>query len=157
MKRLTFFLVVIFAFACQHSANPKKFDVTALVGDWKTLYKNPYVLERWTLEGDKMIGTSFEVSANEMKVTETLLLENLRGTKVYTPTVVGQNDGKGIPFTCTFESATRIEFTNQLHDYPQVIRYELLTPDSLNVTVGRYPLDSFSDNMRFYFSRVKNE
>ncbi len=103
-----------------------------------------------------MVGTSFEVSAAEMRVSETIMLENLQGTKVYTPTVVGQNNGEGISFTCTFENKSRIEFTNQLHDYPQVIRYELLSSDSLNVTVGRYPLDSFSDNMHFYFRRVKN-
>ncbi|HQW25329.1 MAG TPA: DUF6265 family protein, partial [Saprospiraceae bacterium] len=47
------------------------------------------------------------------------------------PTVQGMNGGMPVRFTSTTVTDTELTFENPTHDFPQVIRYTLIHPDSL--------------------------
>ena len=160
MKKFLGLLLCVFALAsCNDPQNGKqtKFDFSKLVGDWKTSGENPSTLERWSLNGDAMNGASFSVDGSVMEIQETIRIDGLETTPVYSPKVANQNDGHEIHFTCVNQNPNRIEFINEQHDFPQVILYEFINDDSLQATISTYPLNDTSKKMTFSYSRVKDE
>ncbi len=156
MKRIQLAIVSLFLIVgCADNAKNRveAFNFDLLVGDWKMNSDGVEIVERWAWGEEKLIGTSFEMDGIEMKESETITIENLKGTPVYSPTVMSQNDGKAIPFTSSFQNSHRIEFTNQLHDFPQVICYDFITNDSMDVTISAFPLDENSEKLVFHFRR----
>jgi Domain of unknown function (DUF6265) len=159
MKRLLFLGIAAFVGASCNNSNQSyvngKFDFNNLTGDWRTTGEDPYTLERWTYAGNTLNGTSFSVTGSDMKIQETIRLEHLDGTPEYSPKVVNQNEGHEVRFTCLNQNPNRIEFVNQQHDFPQVILYEFINPDSLQATISSFPLNDKSKKMTFYYSRIK--
>ncbi len=141
----------------QQTGNTSKFNFSKLVGDWKTIGENPSTLERWSLSADVMNGASFSVDGSVMEIQETIRIDGLETTPVYSPKVANQNDGHEIHFTCVNQNPNRIEFVNEQHDFPQVILYEFINDDSLQATISAYPLNDTSKKMTFSYSRVKDE
>ncbi|MFM9984014.1 MAG: DUF6265 family protein [Flavobacteriales bacterium] len=158
MTRLFFLWAwVIVASSCNDSQNSVsgKFEFKKLIGDWRTMGEDPYTLERWTYSDNTLSGTSFSVAGSDMNILETIRLDHLDGTPVYSPKVVNQNGGKEVLFVCINQNPNRIEFVNQQHDFPQVILYEFINPDSLQATISSFPLNDKSKKITFGYSRVK--
>ena len=132
-----------------------KFEFNNLIGDWRTTGEEPYTIERWAYDANTLYGTSFNVTGSDMKIQETIRIEHLDGTPVYSPKVVNQNEGQEVRFTCLNQNPNRIEFVNQQHDFPQVILYEFINPDSLQATISSFPLNDKSKKMTFFYSRIR--
>ncbi len=154
-KYISYSLFFALLSSCDSGAKSKSqtFNFMQLIGEWKTETDDNVILESWTQNGDLLSGISFELMGEERTVTEIISLENLTGTPIYSPQVLNQNENKSIPFTCSFQNNYRIDFTNKLHDFPQVIRYEFITPDSMDVTIGLFPLEQNGEKMMFHFHR----
>lgn len=102
-----------------------------------------------------MIAASFSADGSVMAIQETIRIENLKGTPVYSPRVANQNDGQEVHFTCLNQYSSRIEFVNEQHDFPQFILYEFIHEDSLQATISSFPLNDKGKKITFSYSRVK--
>lgn len=126
-------LVVSLLFSLSFYAQNGIEKIDFLIGTWKMEGKNTY--EHWSKEGNVLRGESFNVKDAIKYVTETLKIEQIDGTLVYTASVMNQNDGKGIPFKLNTEIGDKLSFENMTHDFPKKICYTQLTDTEIFVEV----------------------
>lgn len=104
-----------------------------LIGTWKSEDGKTY--EHWDkLSETSMKGYSYEMTNGQTQVKEYLDISVKGKSTYYTPTVIGQNDGKPVDFkmSCTDSSCI---FENSKHDFPKKIIYKKLSDNVINVEV----------------------
>lgn len=126
-------LIVIFCFSLQSWAQNTLQDLNFLVGTWKMEGKNTY--EHWSKDDSAYVGESFNVMDDVKYVSETLRIEQVADSVVYTATVMNQNEGKAIAFTLNTDVVDKLSFENTSHDFPKKIRYTKVTDTELFVEV----------------------
>jgi len=132
MKIITLFLLMSMTYAttAQHSNESLNF----LEGVWKMEDKEVY--EVWNLIADNHLkGQSYKITYGIKQITETLEIKNTNNQFIYTATVVGQNDGKGIDFQLNKIDKDTYAFENPKHDFPQKIVYQKLNEEEVFVQV----------------------
>ena len=127
------FLVVCLCFSLQSFAQNEIDRIEFLVGTWKMEGKSTY--EHWTKDSSALVGESFKVKDGIKYVSETLRIEQIEETIIYTATVMNQNDGKGITFTLNPNVNDKFSFENTEHDFPKKICYTKLTDSEIFVEV----------------------
>ncbi len=121
-----------------------------LEGTWKIGDEEKF--EQWDmLYGGHMKGIAYEIRNHEVVITEYLEIGNADGGIVYTATVLGQNQRRGIPFQLT-ESGSAWVFENPGHDFPTRISYRKKSDREVFVEVSggsrgfSYLMTKVSDN-----------
>ena len=116
-----------------------------LAGTWKS--EDGKTFEHWdVLSPTLMKGYSYEMNGNETVVKEYLEIGKVGKSVVYTPTVIGQNDGKPVQFKMT-KSDSVFVFENPKHDFPKKIIYTKLSEHTINVEVLGSDNQGFSYHM----------
>lgn len=103
-----------------------------LSGIWENKSPKVTLFEAWK------ITSSFEFTGKSyyLKGQDTILLENIKLIQEknklhYIPTVKNQNNGLAVKFQMTSITDSSVVFENQQHDFPQMISYKKISPDSL--------------------------
>lgn len=114
----------------------KKFDQIELarwvIGSWYNNSSNATNYEVWEVVNDSTFsGCSYSISNGDTVSAESIRLLQRNGELAYIPTVSGQNKGMPIEFKQAFISGDKMIFENPDHDFPQMITYQHLAPDSL--------------------------
>jgi len=105
-----------------------------LQGTWKM--EGLQVYERWDQLNDHTLkGVSYKLSENGMEVSEYIEISGNKGKIQYTASVIGQNNGAGIPFRLV-QADSLFVFENLKHDFPNRIVYKRISDNLLNVTVS---------------------
>lgn len=103
-----------------------------LLGKWSNSSPAGVVSEEWkNRDGNGFTGTGCFVKGTDTLSKEKLSLEYIDGVLYYIPTVQNQNDGKAVRFKLTEMKENSLVFENPEHDFPQVISYQLVRPDSM--------------------------
>lgn len=102
-----------------------------LVGTWEIQSPQGIYYEAWSYQNDSLLlGKSFAVDGKDTQYFESIEIREEGGNLFYIPTVDGENNNLPVRFKLT-ESAPALIFENSKHDFPQRIRYEQLSSDSL--------------------------
>lgn len=95
-----------------------------LIGRWENRSGDGILSEIWERENDSVFsGVSFYVIGPDTVFQEKIRLESMEGKVYYKPEVDGQNEGKQVIFTRTFNDKMKWVFENPKHDFPQMITY----------------------------------
>ena len=106
-------------------------------GTWERIDKSENQFETWEVAGKTQLkGKAIKIISQDTTLLETLEILQ-KGKKIYyLATVIGQNQGKSIPFLLTQQQDKIFRFENQKHEYPQVIEYTFLSDTEFSVQVG---------------------
>jgi len=121
-----------------------------LIGSWENKNEIGTLTETWKKENDSVFSaTSYFIKGKDTLHSETIKLDETDGILTYTPTVIGQNNNKPVPFKLTSSTENQLVFENPQHDYPQKIVYDFINNDSIVATIsgrqqGRLSSDRFS-------------
>ena len=108
-----------------------------LVGNWENRSPEGSLSEIWTKENDSVYhGQSYFIKSKDTLHFETISLTQVGDAVFYTPTVVGQNGDKPVPFKMTAITDKQMVFENPAHDYPQKIVYKKISSDRLIATIS---------------------
>jgi hypothetical protein len=103
-----------------------------LLGKWGNTSSDGELTESWQKANDSVYnGESYFISGKDTLFSETIVISDVNGKMVYTPTVKGQNDEKPVRFDMTSINDSTIVFGNPAHDYPTKIVYNKISTDSL--------------------------
>lgn len=103
-----------------------------VIGSWNSESSNAMNYEIWTQVNDSTLsGRSYSISNKDTVSSENLRLVHRNGELAYIPTVSGQNDGLSVVFKLTSITDGTMTFENPGHDFPQTIKYERITADSI--------------------------
>ncbi|WP_422104103.1 DUF6265 family protein [Winogradskyella sp.] len=130
--RLVIVLLLLTTYSA-YSQNANLQQLEFLIGIWKIEGKESY--ESWEKKKDKLIGQSYKIKNGQSIVTEHLELKVEKNQIIYTPIVLNQNDGKGIPFKLKLLQQKVFSFENPHHDFPKKIQYKILNANELQVSV----------------------
>ena len=108
-------------------------QVEFLIGTWKIEGKDSY--EFWEKKKDRLTGQSYKIKNGQKVISENIELKMMENQIIYTPTVLDQNDGKGIPFKLKLFQHNLFSFENPDHDFPKKIQYKILGNNELYVSV----------------------
>lgn len=104
-----------------------------LAGCWRLSSPRSVVDEQWMApSGGTMLGMSRTVSNGRYREHEFLRIYAAGDTLVYAANPSGQ---KPTEFRSTQLTASEVVFENPAHDFPQRIRYRLVSRDSLKATI----------------------
>lgn len=112
-------------------------DAEWLAGIWKMAGSGPDIYEVWQKENDSVYqGKSLMVKGRDTIVQETIELRRDAKDISYIPTVMDQNASRPVPFKLTSWANGTMVFENPGHDFPQMITYKKITPDSLVASIS---------------------
>ena len=116
--QLSILLIVLSScFACSQKSDLKQ--VEFLIGTWKMEGKENY--ESWERKDNELLGISYKIENGEKTISETIVMHEERNHIIYTPTVLDQNNGKGIPFQLKYSKEKLFSFENpSLLQQPEV-------------------------------------
>jgi hypothetical protein len=125
-----------------------------LIGTWENKTPKGSIYETWTNNGKGLSGKSYLIKENDTIVFETIQLIQEGDKSFYIPTVKNQNDGLPVRFISTMVSETQLVFENPQHDYPQIISYTKVEPDSLVAEISG-PKNGQVHKQKFPMKKIK--
>jgi len=103
-----------------------------LIGTWENKTQRGSLFETWgRVSENEFSGKSYMVRDKDTMVFETIRLLQEKEQLFYIPVVKNQNDGQPVRFALKSVSDSSLVFENPTHDFPQVISYTRVAPDSL--------------------------
>lgn len=103
-----------------------------LIGTWENKTPQGSIYETWEKVNDHSFsGKSYVLKEKDTTVFETISLIEDQDSLFYIPTVENQNNGLPVRFTAKSISEYKLVFENPQHDFPQIITYTRVHPDSL--------------------------
>lgn len=141
MKNKLELLSLILLISCQNTSD-KHFEklekMNWLLGRWENTTSNGLLIETWKKENDStFLGESyFIVNKKDTVHSESIVLKQVEGNLIYSPTVKGQNNDEPVNFTLNSEQDTSFGFENLKHDYPQKIVYKKINETNLVATIS---------------------
>lgn len=142
-------LLVLLLSSCQNSPYP----LHKLEGRWYCqMDDGSWISETWESQSDNVMkGIGKEIVGEQETVKEYLELRKEGDALIYSATVLTQNDGNAVDFTCDSVSNDLLRFSNPQHDFPKFIEYKLIDETHINVTVGNDATEQFT----LHFSKDK--
>lgn len=140
MKKLTFLFAAISIISCNSKKEEKPHEVEKaawLLGSWENKTPEGNFTEYWEKANDSVyLGASYFVKGKDTLFHETVELKEEKGVLNYIVSVHEQNAGKPVAFKLTKSAAQDLAFENKAHDYPSLIHYRLVRPDSIVATIS---------------------
>jgi hypothetical protein len=127
--------VVLLLQACGNGSSVdhknEKFDLSQLAGRWE-FQDNRTKIEEWTTTNDhELTGRGFVLAESDTSFIEFLSIREEAGVLKYFARTSGDITAEVVPFTLSFQNASRIEFVNETLDFPKKIGYEVIGNDKL--------------------------
>jgi len=115
-------------------------------GLWKMASKNGFLYENWIIENDSLLkGESYKVMNNDTTRLEKVRLHLHNGMITYSPVTYYQNQGKAVDFNLTGITGNQYTFENKLHDFPQLITYNLVSDTVMRASVSGNTKNGFKE------------
>jgi len=112
---------------------PKKIaQANWLVGTWFSESGERSNYETWNIYNDSIyVGRSYSIHRGDTVSSESIKLVQQGEELNYIPTVQGQNNDMPVKFKLVSSDSNKLIFENPAHDFPQMITYWNVPPDSL--------------------------
>jgi hypothetical protein len=112
---------------------PKKIaQANWLVGTWSSTSGERSNYELWNKHNDSTyVGRSYSIQNGDTVSAESIKLVQQGEEINYIPTVQGQNNDMPVTFKLVSLDSSKLIFENPAHDFPQIITYWRVSPDSL--------------------------
>ena len=149
-------LVACIGFSCaMKSKQNTTFDKTLwLLGTWENKTSRGSIYEHWTAAlPHSLSGKSYMIRGQDTTVFETITVKEDADGLWYIPTVTNQNNNRAVKFKAKVVEDSLMVFENLRHDFPQVISYRLVTPDSLLAEISGNK-DGNQRSQRFPMRRI---
>ncbi len=144
-------VLLVLLLGCNPSSQP--IQLSDLEGRWYEPTLKVY--EEWRLTGNNHLsGKAFEVNGKDTSVFEIMEIKEINGTITYLADVEKVMGQGIIDFPLASRSENDLVFINRAHDYPQVLYYQRKAPDTLTVTVGKYPLLEDKEPIVYHYEKV---
>ena len=103
-----------------------------LVGTWFSKSGERSNYERWNKYNDSTyLGRSYSIQHGDTVSAESITLVQHGEEINYIPMVRGQNNDMPVMFKLVSSDSNKLIFENPAHDFPQIITYRRVPPDSL--------------------------
>jgi hypothetical protein len=146
-------VIVFLALVSCQTKNPNEFDFSKLIGRWEYTDPKSHQIEQWNSESDSsLVGKGFVLEQGDTTFIEFLALKKINGVWNYIAQVPSQNEQKEVYFRLTSQSASKVEFSNPQHDFPQKIVYVLQSDNTMQVYIEG-PQQGKVARITFDFSR----
>jgi hypothetical protein len=127
---------------------------TWLCGQWSNQYQEIIMLEEWQSIHDTLfVGKSITLVHQDTEHVEQVQLIQRANQWYYIPTVMNQNEGQPVEFKITHFDSVSFRAENKMHDFPQIIQYRSITPDSIIATISGNQKGKFQEAL-FPMKRV---
>jgi hypothetical protein len=129
------------------------------IGSWQNESKTGILTETWTVLNDSVFsGTSYLIEKGDTQFSEQMSIKQRGNDIFYIPVVKDQNNGKPTLFKLNNLPNVQPEdkvarFENPLHDFPQIVLYQLKGDSMLAEIAGK--LDGQSHVEKFPMVKVK--
>jgi uncharacterized protein YciI len=124
-----------------------------LLGTWKMENKDVY--EHWDkLNENTLKGFTYKLKSGQMHISEYLDIRKDKKKIIYSATVLKQNSGKAVDFTCIKTDST-YTFENPHHDFPKKIVYQRLNETEIYVQVSDGKQKGFAYKMQKLFQEAE--
>ena len=112
---------------------PKKIaQANWLFGTWVSESGGRSNYETWNKYNDSTyVGRSYSIQHDDTVSSESIKLVQQGEEINYIPTVQGQNNDMPVMFKLVSSESNELTFENPTHDFPQIIKYRSVPPDSL--------------------------
>lgn len=143
MKKLVIAVFIVLPFISYSQVS----EFGWLSGIWKM--KNKDTFEVWKVGGDKkwMEAISYRVKGADTVLMEKITIGREGNNFFYAPDVAG--DQPEVLFKITRLDKTGFTAENPQHDFPKIIRYELVSPTSLKAQI-----EGDGKVIPFYFDKI---
>lgn len=146
-------MIVLLCLGCGRRQNQEEFNLDALTGKWIVASENSIQFEEWRkTDSETYKGLGYVIEAGDTTFFESLELVKVAGVWNYRAQVNASNQGDVIPFVLSRQSANRIEFSNDGHDFPKKIGYEFVSENELQAYIEG-PRDGQTIRILFDFKR----
>ena len=121
---------------CTSGERSQSFEFKRLIGLWTSLDTASAQSEQWTQLNDSVFaGSGCVLEKGDTTFFETLEIRLVSGRWTYSAKV-GQEQGiQPVVFLMTRQNERLVEFSNDLHDFPKKIGYELLDDNRLQAYI----------------------
>jgi len=132
------------------------YDLQWILGSWSNESRQGIIGESWDIVNDSVFSGKGYALAKDGDTTfsESLRLLMHEGFLYYVPTVQGQNDDQPVWFKITGKGENFFTSENKSHDFPQLIKYTLESPEALHVLLEGI-VDSVETKREFRFRKAK--
>jgi len=136
LSRCLIFLLIIPFESCQ-SSQKLLFNAHWIVGTWEMKTDQGSLYETWR-KGDSrsMYAKSYILQGTDTLLFETVHLQARSGKLYYIVDPPGGQQGATVSFESTSIRPDGFMFENKQHDFPQVISYRQVRPDSLEAEIS---------------------
>lgn len=123
-------LAILYGWTIKHKNDIQK--AVWLIGTWVNKTQQGSIYESWTKLGDDgLSGKSYSIKGKDTIIFENIRLVQENKKLFFIPTVKNQNDGLPVRFAAKAISENQLVFENPQHDFPHIITYTKIAPDSL--------------------------
>lgn len=107
------------------------------IGTWESRTSKGSLYETWTKRDEhSFTGRSYYMNNADTVLFETIELVEKDGKLLYIVNAPEEKHEKPVPFESTEVNENQFIFENRQHDFPQVILYRKIRPDSLYAEVS---------------------
>ncbi len=133
---LGFYFCTAVVVGCTSGEPSQSFEFKRLIGLWTSLDTASAQSEQWTQLNDSVfMGSGCVLEKGDTTFFETLEIRLVNGRWTYSAKV-GQEQGiQPVVFLMTRQNERLVEFSNDLHDFPKKIGYELLDDNRLQAYI----------------------
>ncbi|WP_428225523.1 DUF6265 family protein [Flavobacterium sp.] len=137
MKKLIFIASLLTFLNCNFKKENKHFllieQATWLLGNWTHTSQEGVFTERWEkLSDSTFVAESLLLKEKDTLFHENVLLEQRNDSLFY---IVSIKNEEPTSFYATTIKANQIDFSNPKHDFPNLIRYQLIKKDSILASI----------------------
>lgn len=140
MKSICTILLLILLISCNKSEKKEtqKIDqLDWLIGTWENNSKEGQLSENWEQINDSTFnGQTYFIKGNDTLHNETFIVNQIKDSIFYIPTIKGENNDKPVIFTLTQSTEKQFTFENPKHDYPTKVVYTQVSADSVVVEIS---------------------
>lgn len=137
MKNWLYFFIILVVFSCSAGKGGfggKGLDLKAFSGTWQQRDKLKY--EKWALVSPtESIGVAYDMSSGNTMIEENIRLFKADDNWVY-EVRMASSQAPPVKFTMIPDKTTKLRFVNEKNDYPQVIKYFMLTDTTMKAEIS---------------------
>jgi hypothetical protein len=118
------------------------------MGNWTASYQQSIILEKWMKDQQTYQGKADVFNHQTLSYSEEIEIYADQNNWYYCPNI----NGNKIPFRMIESSQNSFTAINLKNEFPQIIAYQLITPDSLMAFIAGFENHLYKQK-RFYYKK----
>jgi hypothetical protein len=119
-----------------------------MLGNWVAPFQESTILEKWEKDQQSYKGKAEVYSSQTLNFSEDIEIYANENNWYYCPNI----NGNKIPFRMIESTQNSFTAINLKNEFPQIIAYQLITPDSLMAFIAGFENHLYKQQ-RFYYKK----